>query len=90
MNKLKLIIAREYMTTVARKSFIFTTLLVPVIMILCMGLPALIAYYNQSGGDVETVAVIDASGRYGTAIHDTEQYHFVVMSADTIADPYKF
>ena len=39
MNRLSLIIRREYMSLVARKSFIVTTLLMPVLMIACVLIP---------------------------------------------------
>ena len=92
MDKLRLIIAREYMTTVARKSFIITTLLIPFVMILCIALPVLIGMANRSGSDVETIAVLDQTGRYGGALqlHDDDLYHFVVMSADSVGDPRTF
>lgn len=84
MEKLKLIILREYMSIVGRRSFIVMTLLIPVIMILCMALPAAIGYFNNSASEAQTVAVIDESGRYGGAIADDELYHFVPLRADTV------
>ena len=90
MEKLKLIILREYMSIVGRKSFIVMTLLIPVIMILCMALPAAIGYFNNSASEAQTVAVIDESGRYGGAIADDELYHFVPLRADTVANPHDF
>ena len=39
MNKLRLIIAREYMSIVGRKSFIFMTLGMPLLFILIMAVP---------------------------------------------------
>ena len=41
MDKLRLIIAREYMSIVGRKSFIILTLLLPVLIIACGDLPIL-------------------------------------------------
>ena len=90
MEKLKLIILREYMSIVGRRSFIVMTLLIPVIMILCMALPAAIGYFNNSASEAQTVAVIDESGRYGGAIADDELYHFVPLRADTVANPHDF
>ena len=49
------------MERVAKKSFIFTTLLMPVLMLLMMVLPALIMEFSTP--DKKTVAVSDASGR---------------------------
>lgn len=83
MKKLKLIIAREYKSMVMSKSFILTTLLMPLLIVVCGGVPALIGYLNDAGSDVEKVAIIDESGRYGAAVTDTEMYQFVAMKGDT-------
>ena len=90
MSKLKLIIAREYMSMVGRKSFIIMTILIPILMIACVLLPIGIGYLNHEGSDTESVAVIDETGRYGSALHDTNLYHFVPLRADSIANPREF
>ena len=90
MDKLKLIIAREYMAMVGRKSFIVMTILLPILMVALIAIPAGIAYLNDKGSDTETIAVIDESGRFGSAIPDNDMYHFVPLSADTVADAHKF
>jgi len=90
MSKLKLIIAREYMSMVGRKSFIIMTILIPILMIACVLLPIGIGYLNHEGSDTENVAVIDETGRYGGAIHDTDLFHFVPLRGDTIANPREF
>ncbi|MBQ0068962.1 MAG: ABC transporter permease [Bacteroidales bacterium] len=83
MKKLKLIIAREYKAMVMSKSFILTTMLMPLLIVVCGGVPALIGYLNDAGSDVEKVAIIDESGRYGAAVTDTELYQFVALKGDT-------
>ncbi len=90
MDKLKLIIAREYMSMVGRKSFIIMTILIPILMIACILLPIGIGYLNTEGSETEDVAVIDQTGRYGGAIQDTDLYHFIALRGDTIADPRAF
>ena len=85
MDKLKLIIAREYMSMVGRKSFIIMTILIPILMIACILLPIGIGYLNTEGSETEDVAVIDQTGRYGGAIQDTDLYHFIALRGDTIA-----
>ena len=90
MEKLKLIIAREYMSTVSSKSFIVMTILMPVLMILIIAVPLVIGYLNDAGSDVETVAVIDETGRYGQAIEATDLYRFVPLRADTVGDAREF
>ena len=90
MSKLKLIIAREYMSMVGRKSFIIMTILIPILMIACILLPIGIGYLNHEGSDVENVAVIDETGRYGGAIEDTDLFHFVPLRGDTIGNAREF
>ena len=90
MEKLKLIIAREYMSTVSSKSFIVMTILMPLLMILIIAVPLAIGYLNDAGSDVEKVAVIDETGRYGQAIGATDLYEFVAMRGDTVGDPREF
>ncbi len=90
MEKLKLIIAREYMSTVSSKSFIVMTILMPVLMLLIVAVPLAIGYLNDAGSDVEKVAVIDETGRYGQAIKATDLFEFVTLRGDTVGDPRQF
>lgn len=59
MKKTKLIIAREFNERVRKKSFIITTLLMPVLMVALMVAPSLIALY---GGGQKRIVVVDRSG----------------------------
>ncbi|GBL35789.1 hypothetical protein EMGBS15_13840 [Filimonas sp.] len=59
MNKVWLIIQREYITRVKKKSFLVTTLLIPILM---LGLIATMAYMAAKSEQKETIAVIDESG----------------------------
>ncbi|MBO4870871.1 MAG: ABC transporter permease [Muribaculaceae bacterium] len=90
MEKLKLIIAREYMSMIGRKSFIVMTILMPVLMILIISIPFLVGYLNDAGSDVEKVAVIDETGRYGSAISNTDLFEFIPMRADSVGNPHEF
>lgn len=57
MNKISLIIAREYLSRVKKKSFLITTILVPVVMI---GFYAAIIAITISGSkEKQTIAIID-------------------------------
>lgn len=60
MNKLWLIIQREYLTRVKKKSFILLTLLSPLIFVALFIVPALLAIYT--GKEQKFVAVKDDSG----------------------------
>ena len=63
MNKLLLIIQREYMSLVARKSFIVITILVPFLFIIIASIPVLTSKLNSASSSLETVTVIDETGR---------------------------
>ena len=59
-NNIGIIIGREFNERVRKKSFIITTLLMPILMIALMAAPALIMEFSQ--GDEKRIAVIDESG----------------------------
>ena len=59
MNNLNIIIGREVKERVAKKSFIFTTLLTPLFMILLMALPSLIMLFSH--GSKQKIVTIDKS-----------------------------
>lgn len=82
MNRLFLIIRREYLNIVARKSFIVMTLLIPLLSVLCMAAPALLMGLND--GDQKTVVVIDEGSGLADVIKDTEEYRF--LRADSLAN----
>lgn len=75
-NKIGLVIEREYLTRVAKKSFILMTVLMPIIFAIIATLPFILS--KMDGGDTQTVAIIDRTGQYASILEDTEQYHFVV------------
>lgn len=87
MKKLRLIIAHEYTSIVAKKSFIVMTLLVPFLIIIIGAVPALIAYFNNTGDTSKTtITVVDQSASgFGRAIKSNERLQFAVLSA-TAAD----
>ena len=60
MRKIALIISREFSERARKKSFIFTTLLMPLLMVGLMLAPALMAIYSE--GDSKRVVVVDESG----------------------------
>lgn len=66
MSNLPIIIQREYSTRVRRRSFILLTLAMPFLMAMCVAVPLWLA--NMSGDEGGPVAVIDASGRYLSAL----------------------
>lgn len=84
MSRLGLIIQREYLQTVGKKSFILTTLLVPILSILlCVVAPVMLSSVHSD--ERKMVAVIDqtADRAFSSLIKDTEEYHFDVIG-DTV------
>lgn len=73
-NRISLITRHEFMAIAGKKSFIVMTILVPLISLACIGMPFLMAKINK--GDVETVAIIDQSGKYGSAITANDEFRF--------------
>ena len=66
MNKIGLIISREYFTRVKKKSFLITTILVPLIIV---GFYAgIIAVMVNGGGDKQSIAVIDQGNLFNGKI----------------------
>ena len=73
-NNTLLIIQREFNERVRKKSFILTTLLMPVLMIALMVIPSLIMIYAT--GDEKQVAVIDESGIIADKLENDEELKF--------------
>ncbi len=91
MSKLLLIIQREYLSLVARKSFIITTLLMPVLMVVCMLVPFWISDVNDNSGARTTVTVIDETGHLTDVIKANSQYEVIPLRGTPgKTDPRKF
>ena len=75
MNKLKLIIKREYIAKVRNKTFIVMTLLSPILMI---GMIALVAFLTKSSMEKKsTIAYVDESGFFSkNDLKDSNIIHF--------------
>lgn len=71
MSQVGIIVAREFNERVRKKSFIITTLLVPLFMLSCMAIPALIMAYG--GGTTKQIAVIDPSGVVAPALESNDE-----------------
>lgn len=75
MNKIFLIIQREYLTRVRRKSFLLLTLLMPILMVALVFVPIWLG--SISSGENRTVMVVDESHLYDSLFQSTPQFHFV-------------
>lgn len=77
MNTLSLVIQREYLTRVRKKSFIILTLLMPLLMVAMAFVPFWLASLNDSG--VKNIAVIDNTGIYAPLLKSTDLYKFQIV-----------
>ena len=75
MKNIYLIISREYLERVRKKSFIVVTLLMPLLMIGLMVAPTLMMLY--SGSDLKRIAVIDRSGIVASELVSSAEVEFV-------------
>ncbi len=83
MNKILLIINREYITRVRKKSFIIMTLLSP---LLFAGLISFVTYLNtQEDTDDKVIAIEDNTGLYNEAFESSQyiKYEFLSHSDST-------
>lgn len=74
MSNVSIIIQREFNERVRKKSFIISTILMPVLMIVLMIAPALIMEYSR--GEQKTIAVIDDSGLVAPQLQSNEELRF--------------
>ncbi len=80
MNKVLLIIRREYLSRVRKKSFLVMSILAPILFTAMLLLPAWIA--TMEDDDAKTIAVIDHTGLYSNQIEDTELLKFKFLPQD--------
>ena len=85
MNKISVIIKREYVTRVRKKSFIIMTLLAPLLMAAIIILPTVVMM-NQ-GGELKKIAVIeDNSDLFKGVIKNTKDAEFVYLDNVKVED----
>lgn len=74
MSNVSIIIQREFNERVRKKSFIITTLLMPVLFLALMAAPALIMQFSR--GETKHIAVVDESGMIAPALESGEEFVF--------------
>jgi len=85
MNKISLIIRREYITRVRKKSFIIMTLLTPLLFALIFIVPALVM--SSEDKDFKKIAVIeDNSDLFTNVIPDTKDTDFEYLAGVRLDD----
>ena len=73
MNKIFIIIQREYLSRVMNKRFLLTTILTPIIMV---GFFAGATFLSISGKDEHKIAVVDSNGFFKGNLQDAKGIHF--------------
>ncbi|MFY0252565.1 ABC transporter permease [Chitinophaga sp. 30R24] len=73
MKKIGLIIKREFFTRVRKKSFLITTLLVPLAFAAIIIVPIL---FSISSSEHKRIAVVDKSGLFNNKFPDTKEVYF--------------
>jgi ABC-2 type transport system permease protein len=78
MNKIFLIIQREYLTKVKKKSFIVMTILGPLLMASLFILPVYLATRQE---DKQLVSVLDETGLFAGKFENNENYTFITVTS---------
>lgn len=76
-SPLYLIIRREYLERVSKKSFIITTLLMPVFLVAMMVIPSLIMIF--AGTESKTIAVVDQSNVIAQSLKSDDDLKFEII-----------
>jgi ABC-2 type transport system permease protein len=85
MNKIPVIIRREYLTRVRKKSFIILTLLAPVLMAALIMVPALLMT-NQDAEHKKIAVIEENSSMFKNVIPDTKDVEFVYLEGAKVDD----
>ncbi len=90
MNKILLIIQREYLSRVKKKSFIVLTFLVPVLFIGMFALIAFIAVKGNEMGEEKKIEVIDESGLFAGKLKNSSTMTYIYTTANYETEKTKF
>lgn len=79
MNRIGLIISREYLTRIRKRTFLIMTLLTPMLFAAMIIVPVLL---SQSVKDetIRNIAIVDNTGLYKGVLKDQNHVHFIEMS----------
>ncbi|MBS1747888.1 MAG: ABC transporter permease [Bacteroidetes bacterium] len=80
MNKIRLIARREFLTRVQKRTFLLTTILLP---LLFFGFYALIIYFSVSSGEKYNIAVADQANIFNNKIMGDDNINFVFTPNET-------
>ena len=80
-NKTLLIISREYLTRIQKKSFIIITILMPILLVAMIVLPVLLISLNEQK-QFSRILVVDESEIFINNFEDNEHYEYSYRSGD--------
>ena len=78
MRNIGLIVMREFKERVYKKSFIITTLLMPLLLALISVAPSLIMFFAK--GDTKQISVIDNSGIVADKLQSNDEVSFITLA----------
>jgi ABC-2 type transport system permease protein len=89
MNKVWLIIQREFLNRVQKKSFLLTTILVPLIIPTIMAVLVYVMIKEAESAGADTVQVVDESGKF--VFENSKKFTFVPLNVpiETAKESYK-
>jgi len=82
MNKVLLIIQREYLTRVRKKSFIIMIFVVPLLILVMGAVIAMIAKSSDQLTNLQVVNVVDNTGVFAKKLHDVPNIKFTITNQD--------
>jgi len=87
LHKIKLIISREYLSRVQKKSFWVGTFLGPLAMAMLIVIPVLLTQYSDA--EKQNIAVYDETGKFGYAFVSNEDITYRLITSRVEADELK-
>lgn len=86
MNKIGIIIKREYLRRVSKKSFLLLTFLTPFLFAALVFVPLWLSSIKSD--DAKQVAILDTTGKYASLFKDSDEYRFIQGQGSSI-DEYR-
>ena len=75
MSKIGIIIKREYLNRVSKKSFLILTFLTPILFSALIFVPLWLS--SIKGDEVKNVVILDRTGVYAPLFENTDNYKFI-------------
>lgn len=85
MNKILLILKREFLTRVKKKSFLVMTILSPLLIVLFYGVTIYFTINGPGNEEVKTVFVDDASGLITNKLNNSKIFNFEYGNEETVS-----